>query len=246
MKQKSKALLPAVLFLYVFFLCSCSGGLLWREVEVQIPSHPWEDATGSLLWMELRVVYPDYEERTFVRTNQRTLRIKVPLGKAVVVLVYPLGNLSPFGGWISPATGDLAITLSQREGVLLDAVTRLEARNYSDLNFPLILETIAGKCDDYREIETIQLLQDIANGELSEKSIVLQEKFTCTDLSIPSGIWYGEMSLDGRLFSSSSQDPVVSMYPGVLRYYNYHRQLQLVLHMDDQGVCDYTIGGLHW
>ena len=217
------------------FLFSCSVVNPDRVLEVSIPSHPWERATGKSLWYTIKWTYGDEIRSTYLSPGQRTLRLYVPPGETVLIAAYPLGDMSPFGAAITPLDTSSSIVLNQNDGVLVGELLDIDRTVTSRLNYGLISNEMREKTDDFRVIEKVSFLRDLQNGVLSETSIKVVSLFGVDSLALPNGIWTSEFLQDSSLVVTDGMSPPIQLPEGVFRYLNTDMDRVLVLIVDSAG-----------
>lgn len=205
-----------------------------RTVGLRIPTHPWEEASGRRLWYDLVLRGKGFERRFHVNQDTRELAVEIPLGEPVVVLAYPLCSASPMGGWISPETGRGPVELSQRDGLVLEALARADA-DWNGIDYPVLEKEIRKRTDDFRKVDKARLAADAARGRLRRTSVVLNQMVEAEDLDLPSGIWVSEFWEGDRLAARLGLDPVAGLYPGEERFYCFDRNLMAVFTVGEGG-----------
>ena len=228
-------LLLILLALSALLLFSCSVVSLERVLEVTIPSHPWEKATGKSLWYTLKWTYGDEIRSTYLSPDQRTLRLYVPPGETVLIAAYPLGDMSPFGASITPLDTSSSIVLNQNDGVLVGELLDIDRTVTSRLNYGLISREVREKTDDFRVIEKVSFLRDLQNGVLTETSIKVVSLFGVDSFALPNGIWTSEFLQDPGLVVTDGISSPIQLPEGVFRYLNPDMDRVLVLIVDSAG-----------
>ena len=234
--MKTKSLLIHILLaLSALLLFSCSVVSPDRVLEVTIPSHPWEKATGKSLWYTLKWTYGDETRSTYLSSDQRTLRLYVPPGETVLIAAYPLGDMSPFGAAVTPLDTGSCIFLNQNDGVLVGELLDIDRVVTSRLNYGLIMKEVRKKSDDFRNIEKVSFLRDLQNGVLKETSIKVVSLFGVDSFALPNGIWTSEFLQDSGLVVTDGISPPIQLPEGVFRYLNTEMDRVLVLIVDSAG-----------
>ena len=228
-------LLLILLALSALLLFSCSVVSLERVLDVTIPSHPWEKATGKSLWYTLKWTYGDEIRSTYLSADQRTLRLYVPPGETVLIAAYPLGDMSPFGAVVTPLDTSSSIVLNQNDGVLVGELLDIDRTVTSRLNYGLISREVREKTDDFSVIEKVSFLRDLQNGVLTETSIKVVSLFGVDSFALPNGIWTSEFLQDPGLVVTDGITPPIQLPEGVFRYLNTEMDRVLVLIVDSAG-----------
>ena len=233
--MKIKILIYVLLALSALLCFSCSVVSLERVLDVTIPSHPWEKATGKSLWYTLKWTYGDEIRSVYLSPKQRTMRLYVPPGETVLIAAYPLGDMSPFGAVITPLDTSSSIVLNQNDGVLVGELLDIDRTVTSRLNYGLISREVREKTDDFRVIEKVSFLRDLQNGVLTETSIKVVSLFGVDSFALPNGIWTSEFLQDPGLVVTDGITPPIQLPEGVFRYLNTDMDRVLVLIVDSAG-----------
>ena len=231
--RKIVYVLPLLAALLVFQACSIARPE--RTLEVTIPAHPWERASGKKLWYTLRWTYGDEVRSAYVSSEERNVRISVPAGETVLIAAFPLGDLSPFGAAITPLDSDSAVVLSQNDGVVVGELLDVDRVVTSRLNYDELSSDMHTMTDDFRNIEKVSLLRDLQNGVLSDSSLRLVAPFGVDAFALPNGIWTSEFIIDPALYATEGLSTPMEMPEGVFRYLNTEMDRVLVLIVDSAG-----------
>ena len=234
MKLKKLFLVLAAL-LSLAVVSSCSHVTMKRKVVFTIPTHPWEKISGKRMWYTLK--WTDGEELKTIHINQdqRSVSVEVETGRTVLAVAYPLGDMSPFGGAISPDENKTELVLTQEEGYLVSLLSDLDPDMVGELNYGLILEGILEKTDDIRKIDDVSLLRDIQNGDLTQQTIKSCESHTVGPFALSNGMWESEFLRDPCIVVQESMASEITMPAGVFRYLNVEDNMVLVLIVDREG-----------
>jgi len=216
-------------------LTCCTQFNLSRTIEVTIPSHPWEEASGRRLWYTLRWTDGNCVRSVHVGQDQRTVEISALAGNTVVIAAYPLGDLNPFGAVLTPVDRNGLVQLNQNDGVVAALLLDIDVEISKRLNYGLIRERMLEITDDFRLIEHVSLLRDIQNGELSDSSFSLSQVHEIGPFALPNGVWESEYSRDPAIISSDSFSCPVKLPDGVFRFLNAETLMELVLIVDENG-----------
>lgn len=230
-----RKIIIAVLISAGVLLCSCTQGMYRRTVEVVIPSHPWEKASGKDLWYTLRWTDSSGIRSLYVGTDQRSVNLEVPVGETVIVAAYPLGDLSPFGGAVCPPDESRTLVLSQNEGVFANELLSLNREVTRELNYGLLVNNMLKKCDDLRQIGKVSVIRDIQNRQLHDASIKTVSLFGIEPFAVPDGIWTSEYLRDPDLIVTDGTAGPLELPEGVFRYLNTELDRVLVLIVDSRG-----------
>ena len=225
----------AVIIAAVVLLCSCSQGMFSRTVEVVIPPHPWEKASGKDLWHTLRWTDSSGVRSMYVGPEQRSVSLEVPVGETVIAAAYPLGELNPLGGAVMPSDESRTLVLSQNEGVFADELLSLDREVTRDLNYGLLIGNMLKKCDDLRQIGKVSVIRDIQNRQLHDASIKTVSLFGIEQFAVPDGIWTSEYLRDADLIVTDGTAGPIELPEGVFHYLNTELDRMLVLIVDSKG-----------
>ena len=235
MQQKRLLTFTILVVSAVLFAVSCSMITPNRMLEISIPEHPWENASGRKLWYTLKWTYGSDVQSSYLGPDERQISIYVPVGETVIIAAYPLGEMAPFGAIITPLDEDIQVTLNQNDGVLANELIDLDRSVTERLNYGLICEHIQKKVNDLRQIDHISFLRDLQNGELRETSFKAVSLFGIDSFVLPNGLWTSEYIRDCSLFVTDNLSPQLQLPEGVFRYLNPDMDRVLVLIVDASG-----------
>ena len=214
---------------------SCSIACPDRLLEICIPDHPWESASGKKLWYTLKWTYGSEIRSVYMGPDERIQNIYVPVGETIIIAAYPLGEMAPFGAVITPLDEDILVSLNQSDGVIAKELIDLDRSVTERLNYVLIRENMLKKCDDLRRIEQVSFLRDLQNGELRETSFKAASLFGVDSFALPNGLWTSEYLRDSGLHVTDNLGPQLQLPEGVFRYLNSEMDRVLVLIVDSSG-----------
>lgn len=235
MHQTKRVRIIIVIILPLLFAVSCSIACPDRLLEIEVPKHPWEDASGKALWYTLKWTYGSEIRSVYLGPDERKASIYVPVGETVIIAAYPLGEMAPFGAITTPLEEDYQITLNQSDGVVANNLIDLDRSVTERLNYSLIREKMLKKSDDLRRIEQVSFLRDLQNGELSEVSFKAVSLFGIDSFALPNGLWTSEYLRDSSLYITDNLAPPLQLPEGVFRYLNPEMDRVLVLIVDSSG-----------
>lgn len=234
MKQKTYLSILTIV-LSVLFLVSCSLSCPDRLLEISIPGHPWERASGKELWYTLKWTYGDEIRSLYLGPEERQASIYVPTGETVLIAAYPLGEMAPLGAIITPLDEAVHVNLNYDDGVLANELIGLDRSVTKRLNYGLIRDSLSKKCDDMRKIEKVSFLRDLQNGELTEASFKIVSLYGIDRFALPNGLWTSEYVRDSSLFVTDNLSPQLELPEGVFHYLNPEMDRILVLIVDSSG-----------
>ena len=235
MQQKRILSITILVVSAVLLAVSCSMITPNRMLEISIPEHPWENASGRKLWYTLKWTYGSEVQSSYLGPDERQISIYVPVGETVIIDAYPLGEMAPFGAIITPLDEDIQVALNQNDGVVANELIDLDRSVTERLNYGLIRENMLKKCDDLRRIEQVSFLRDLQNGELRETSFKAVSLFGIDSFALPNGLWTSEYLRDSSLYVTDNFSPQLQLPEGVFRYLNPEMDRVLVLIVDSSG-----------
>ena len=235
MQQTTKIKNIIAIVSVILLAVSCSIACPDRFLEIEIPKHPWEDASGKALWYTLKWTYGSEVRSIYMGPDERKAAIYVPIGETVIVAAYPLGEMAPFGAIITPLDYTFRVVLNQNDGVIANELIDLDHSVVERINYGLICDNMLKKCNDLRRIEQVSFLRDLQNGELSEVSFKAVSLFGVDPFALPNGIWTSEYLRDCSLCVTDNLSPQLQLPEGVFRYLNPEMDRVLVLIVDSSG-----------
>jgi hypothetical protein len=96
------------------------------------------------------------------------------------------------------------ISLTQGEGFLCDLLLNLstgEKEVAGSVNYPLVLQMLTNKTEDFALLDYESFAKDILNGEVTDSSVILLDPLSVFLEDIPPGYWVGERITDGSFWS---------------------------------------------
>lgn len=224
-----------VLGLCLLVLASCSMAKTTRKIAVSIPDHPWEAASGKRLWYTLKWTSGNEIRTIYVSENEREIELDVPVGETVLICAFPLGDMAPFGGALTPLMDSPRLTLSQNEGSLVADLMDIDASVTRRLNYGRLKTEALSKVEDFRLLDSLVLLRDLQNGELDSGSIRKKEMFGVDEFVLPNGIWISEYLTDPAFVVSENIAASTQLPEGVFRYLNSEMDRVLMVVVDSKG-----------
>ncbi len=234
--RKIRCILLSVVLVSVF-LVSCSAVEYQREIEVFIPDHPWESRLPEGLWYTLKWTVGDSVQTLHLGPEDRLVRISVPIGETVLVAAYPLGEMNPFGGALTPLDSSACLSLTQKDGVIVGELLDIDRIVTKRLNYGLLSSRIELRTDDFRLLEKVSFLRDLQNGELLDSSLKVCTLFGIESFALPNGVWVSEFIRDSSLVVTDGISGDLELPEGVFRYLNVEMDRELVLIVDSAGRC---------
>ncbi len=227
-------LIFTLLYFTLLLSVSCSQNISYKTVNVEIPQHPWEENSSKKLWYTLKWTYNDEIVSQYIAPDTRNASIRIPVGETVFICAYPLGEMTPFATAVTPLDDKTVYVLNQNEGYLAKDMMDLEPKIRSKINFSHLVDACYSKTDDFRQINMVDLLQDILNGHLTKASIKIKSPTEIPELSVLDGVWISENQKDNLIDIRDSKTPVMNLNPGIHRYYcpQISREIRITVDYD--------------
>jgi len=223
-----------VIFCVLILVCSCSYDINEKVcLSISIPPHPWE-VGGTSLWYTLKWTDGNKVKIRYIDNNERQIKIYTKASQTVMVALYPLGRLNPFGGFYLPFSKDTHIQVSQQTGVLVSQFIQLDEFCRVSINFKAIKEKLDLLTTDYRLIDFDILKIDLNNDEVDNNSFKVLNKGTIENCIIPSGLYISENVIDGNFFILENKIPKLTITPGWHCYYNFEKQIEFKVYFDSK------------
>lgn len=225
-----------VAMLSLALVVSCSFVQSERIVKVTIPQHPWETVGDKTpLWYILKWTCGSELKSLYVSQNEREFLVSVPAGQTVYFCAYPLGEMSPFGGAVTPTDRNNDIVLTQNEGIVVDLLINGDRSSSSKVNYRKLVSYMHEKSDDFRLFDQVRLIRDVHNGDLKESSIKNKNYWIVPQIAIPNGLWMSEFVRDSSMVVENGLSKELELPEGVFRYYNSSIDRELVVIVDEEG-----------
>jgi hypothetical protein len=212
--------------------------------------HPWETASGRRFWYTLAWTGLDGEVmKTHLSIGCRSVRVPVVLGQSVVFAAYPLGTGIPLGGSYLALDDDATVLLSMEEGPLADMLLSLSKRwpgPVARVHTHHLLDYIEAEDPLGIGIDWNHLAKSIVEGDLSSAHVMKLQPIELRLEGLPEGSWQCEHAGYPAVFGYC-ENPVVltGLFPGVLRFVNLERGLELRLVVSEDAVTGQS-GGTYW
>lgn len=247
MAQRIRLLFLLLISSFVF-LCSCTPE---RYITVVLSQdHPWETASGRRFWYTLAWTGLDGEiSKTHLSIGCRSVRVPVATGQSVIFAAYPLGTGIPLGGSHLAIDTTETVSLSMEEGPLADMLLSLSKRwpgPVARVNTHHLLDYIEAVVPIGLGVDWNLLAKAIVEGDLSREKVRSLPSVELVLDGLPEGRWICEHAGYPALFGFC-ENPVVikELFPGLLRYVNLERHMELRLLVSEDAVTG-QIGGTYW
>ncbi len=218
----------------VVLLVSCSAEIK-RSVTVSLYDElTWEQVTGESMWYKIRYFDGESVHTEYLGYDEKSVSVDVSPSALSVFAVYPLGTLSPFGGFSDGGEEGTVYLLSEWgyfAAMLIDA-----AESFPEGVAELNIKAVKRDNPDLGAINREAFLASLFDGSLSKKTIKLSRKFNVPLDGVLSGYW---VSLFSHSYSftlySTGDGETLSLLPGVWYYLNEDREMMLEIVLTDDG-----------
>ncbi len=224
-----------LLVLSVLLLCSCTENRMHRTVKIEIPVHPWERKSDRKLWYSLEWTDGTELKRLHIDEKTRVAEIPVAAGQTVYVCAYPLGEMLAFGTAVTPLFSSSTAVLDQNGGVLADLLINIDREASSQVNFDRLFAEASAKTEDFRFLDMSQIAVDVNNGALKKSSLKTIGGYDIEPFEVVRGQWVSEFALSGSFIASEGTTPPMTLPPGVFRWYNPEKNMELRIVVGDNG-----------
>ncbi len=224
------------LFCSVIFLLfvSCSGEIKTSVTVSLYEELTWEQVTGESMWYKLRYFDGESVHTEYLGYDEKSISVKVSPSSLSVFALYPLGTLSPFGGFFDGGDEENVYLLSEWgyfAAMLIDA-----AETFPEGVARLNIGAVKRDNTDLGAINREVFLSSLFEGSLSKKTITLSKKFNVPLEGVLSGYWVSLFSHSTSFTLSSTGDKeTLSLLPGVWYYLNCDRSMILEIVLTDDG-----------
>lgn len=218
----------------LFLLSSCALEIK-KEITIALFSDlSWEEETGERMWFKVRYFDGESVKTDYLYADEREIKVEVSPSSLSVFVFYPLGSLTPFGGYWEPGREDKVYVepqLGYFAQMLVDAAETLSVAVKE-----LSVDAIRADNPDLGAIKRESFLSSLYSGELSKSRIELSKKYTVPLDGVLSGYWaslFGHSS--SFSFTGNGEGYSVSLFPGIWYYLNKERDLILEIVISDEG-----------
>ncbi len=218
----------------VTLLTSCSAELK-KEITVALYSDlTWEQVTGKEMWFKVRYFDGESVKTEYIFQGDRSITLEVSGMSLAVFAFYPLGNLSPLGGFWEPGEsskvyvqapwGYFAAMLTDAAETMPECVRELSVRAIRDDN------------PDLGAIKREDFLSFLYRGSLKKNEITLSKKYSVPLDGVLNGYWVSLFSHSSSFTINTTGDGMtLSLLPGIWYYLNTERELMLEIVISDEG-----------
>ncbi len=224
-----------LLALYSLFLLSSCTLEIKKEITVSLFSDlSWEEETGESMWFKVRYFDGESVKTDYLYADERSIKVEVSPSSLSVFAFYPLGTLTPLGGYWEPGREDKVYVepqLGYFAQMLVDAAETLPVAVKE-----LSIDAVRADNPDLGAIKRESFLSTLYSGELTKSKIELSKKYTVPLDGVLSGYW---ISLFGHSssfsFIGNGEGRTLSLLPGIWYYLNKERDLILEIVISDDG-----------
>lgn len=223
-----------IILVIAALLSSCSLEIK-KEITVALfSSLSWEEEMGKEMWFTVKYFDGKSVVTEYLPFPRRELTLSVFPSSLAVFVFYPLGTLSPLGGfweegdvkrvYVESQFGYFASMLVEAAEVMPEAVRELSVR------------ALRKKNHDLGALERESFLSSLFKGTLNTSSPALSKKFHVPLEGVLSGNWVSLSSHSSSFTLISSGDKeTLFLLPGIWYYLNKDRDLILEIVLSDNG-----------
>ena len=216
----------------IMIITSCSFSF-WKEVTVTIEPHPFEEASGHGMWYIVRYFNGKEVISETLSPWTRNFRIRILAGGLRPIAVYPLGSLSPLGGFYEPGSG--SVVLKSADGPFASLL--INASEYRpEAVSSLSISWLRRRYWDLSIIDQESFLQSLFDGTVSYEKIELSKLFHPSLEMLPSGHWISDSDrADSFTISSSGEALKMPLFSGSYSFWNMERSLLFTIIIVEDG-----------
>ena len=185
------------------------------------------------MWYKLRYFDGEAVHTEYLEAGESEYTVTVSPSSLSVFALYPLGNLSPFGGFWEG--GERKIYLDAQNGyfaqMLIDA-----AETMPEAVKEVSVASIRRYNPDLGAVRRDTFLSSLFSGTLKEGKLPLSRKFAVPLDGVLSGYWVSLFSHSSSFSLSGTGDgKTISLLPGIWYYLNKERKMILEIVISDEG-----------
>ncbi len=215
-------------------LVSCTADIR-KDITVSLfEDLTWEQVTGKPMWYKIRYFDGESVNTRYLGNDEKKSTFSVIPSSLSVFALYPLGTLSPFGGfweegegttvYLDSATGYFASMLLDAAETMPQAVSEVSVR------------AIMKKNPDLGALNRTEFLSRLFQGTLSSGKLSLSRKYSVPLDSVLSGYWVSLFSHQSSFTLRGKGDGrTLSLLPGIWYYLNTERDMILEIVITDDG-----------
>ena len=218
----------------ILVFTSCSGEIRTEVTLALYDDLSWEQVTGDSMWFKVRYFDGESVKTEYISAGDRSITVEVSGVSLSVFAFYPLGNLSPLGGfweggdskkvYVQAPWGYFASMLIDAAETMPESVRELSVRALKDDN------------PDLGAIKREDFLSSLYSGTLSEKSITLSKKYSVPLDGVLNGYWVSLFSHSSSFTINTTGDGMtLSLLPGIWYFLNTDREMVLETVISDEG-----------
>lgn len=187
------------------------------------------------MWYMVKYFDGESVKTRYLGYDEKSFRISISPSSLIVFALYPLSNLSPFGGFWESGDKKEVYLLPEYgyfASMIIDAaLTMPEA--VRDLSVRAIRE-------DYPDLGLINrdsFLSYLYQGKLTKENIKLSKRYTIPLKGVLRGYWISLFSHQDsfNLTQSNEDNLTLSLFPGIWYYLSKERELMLQIIVSESG-----------
>ncbi|NLK13885.1 MAG: hypothetical protein GX313_03910 [Spirochaetales bacterium] len=202
-----------------------------RVVHVSIgEKHPWEEASHLPMWYTLVYTTKNGNKKMHLSSGIRRTTIVIDRLDSVALCAYPLGAITPLGGFVQAGRGD-RVVLTRKDGPLAKLLIEGNLLN-ADAIASLDMNLLSALVGDAVNLDASALLVDLLSGVTPMKSLRRLERVWHTLSGIPDGYWVCENPSQRSFWIHFAEEVPLLLDHGSTRWLNKERSLILTLASD--------------
>lgn len=230
MRRIIAVLITAVLL----FFSSCSFEMKTKVTVALYDDLTWEQVTGKSMWFKVRYFDGESVKTEYLSEGERSLTLEVRGATLAVFAFYPLGELSPLGGFWEGGDGRKVYVQSPWgyfAAMLIDA-----AETMPESVRELSVRALKFDNPDLGAINRGDFLSSLYSGTLSSSSITLSKKYSVPLDGVLNGYWESLFAHTSSFSIKRTGDGMtLSLLPGIWYYLNPERKMMLEIVISDKG-----------
>lgn len=223
-----------LLLVTLLLLSSCS---LERKIKISVSLYSeltWEEVTGEPMWYLVKYFDGESVKTKYLGKDEKKFSLLVSPTSLSVFALYPLGNLSPFGGFYERGNEKKVYLLPEYgyfASMLIDAALVMP-HSINELS----VSSIKKDYPDLGIINRESFLSSLYQGQLEERKIKLSKLYKVPLDGVLKGYWISLFSHNySFVLASGNEDLTLSLFPGVWYYLCVERKMILEVVITDSG-----------
>lgn len=219
---------------FFLFFVSCSAEIKTSVTVSLYEDLTWEQVTGEEMWYKLRYFDGKSVHTKYLGYGEKSISVDVSSSSLSVFALYPLGTLSPFGGFSDGGRQKNVYLLSESgyfAAMLIDT-----AESFPEGVAELNITALRNENPDLGAINREVFISRLIERNLTKKTLKLSRKFSVPLEGVLSGYWVSLFSHSYSFtLSSTGKAEKVSLLPGIWYYLNTDRKMMLEIVLTDSG-----------